>query len=107
MTQGPAIRNSGLSRPTSKPQSFMPDEFRLRLRLQAGLRLRRPLLFLAPAPPHEGGEQRMAGARVEVNSGWNWQPTNQGWSGSSTISHRRSSVGDRPAHLEARLRARQ
>src|SRR5262245_33178412 len=23
---------------------------------------------------------------VEVNSGWNWQPTNQGWSGSSTSS---------------------
>src|SRR5262249_36172384 len=23
---------------------------------------------------------------VEVNSGWNWQPMNQGWPGSSTIS---------------------
>ena len=28
---------------------------------------------------------------LDLNSGWNWQPTNQGWSGASTISTNRSS----------------
>src|SRR5690606_41294707 len=29
---------------------------------------------------------------VDVNSGWNWQATNQGWSGCSTISTSRASM---------------
>ena len=34
---------------------------------------------------------------VEVNSGWNWQPKNHGWPGSSTISGRSLGVASWPA----------
>src|SRR5258708_4812036 len=56
-THGPAIKNSGRSRPTSKPQSFMSRDA-----LDLG-RLRNPVGLFAPAKVHgcadEGGKQRM------------------------------------------------
>ena len=38
----------------------------------------------------------------DLNSGWNWQPRNQGWSGNSTISTRLPS-GDRPLNSDTAI----
>src|SRR6267142_2449958 len=82
-THGPAIKNRGRSRPTSKPQSFMSRDA-----LDLG-RLRNRVGPLALAKIHGCADDSGWPSRgVEVNSGWNWQPTNQGWSGSSIISGR-------------------
>jgi hypothetical protein len=74
-----AMRNSGLSRPTSKPQSFTLR--RRKVRRAAGARVPQGRV-------DERLEQRMAVRGVEVNSGWNCTPTKNGWPGSSIISGR-------------------
>ena len=62
MTQGPAIRNSGRVIPTSKSQSFIT----LLARWYSTAAL---MKLVNNGWPSRG---------CEVNSGWNWQPMNQG-----------------------------
>ena len=79
MTQGPAIKKSGRSGPTSKEASFMQSR-------APGCRAARYSRAARMKPVNSGWPSR----GVEVNSGWNWLATNHGWVCSSMNSTRPS-----------------
>ena len=115
-TQGPAIRNSGLvEADVEAAELHCGLALDRRRRSSADARAgaaRRPAAHAraARAPPctklSKSGWPRRG---VDVNSGWNWQPKNHGWSASSIISHRSlgawlfaRALDDQPGRLEPR-----
>src|SRR5262245_60530317 len=66
-THGPAIRNSGLSRPTSNPHSFIAEEFLSCRRLLLLAALARGLVLQRRL--HVADEQRMAVPRCALELG--------------------------------------
>ncbi len=104
-TQGPAIRKSGRSSPTSKPHSFI--ERGASERSERGGRSSSDATSSATASlalPSFARRWRSCAARtkpmnsgwprrgLEVNSGWNWQPKNHGCDPNSIISQRSPAV---------------